>query len=106
MVCDGSRYRLEFCPIKNSRQQYYNGAGECVDATQLLYNVAATSGRDPNTLLDRDSGSGRVGDVCAFNTDCLGGMYCASGTCRCLSTYVAVDTYCYESWFLRFLVRQ
>ncbi|PIO58716.1 Kunitz/Bovine pancreatic trypsin inhibitor domain protein, partial [Teladorsagia circumcincta] len=41
-------------------------------------------------------GSGRVGDVCSFNTDCLSGMYCAIGQCRCLSTYIAVDAYCYE----------
>ncbi|PIO60835.1 EB module, partial [Teladorsagia circumcincta] len=40
--------------------------------------------------------SGRVGDVCSFNTDCLSGMYCAIGQCRCLSTYIAVDAYCYE----------
>ncbi|KHJ92454.1 EB module [Oesophagostomum dentatum] len=42
------------------------------------------------------SGSGRVGDICSFNTDCLSGMYCSIGQCRCLSTYIAVDAYCYE----------
>lgn len=38
-----------------------------------------------------------MGDICVFNTDCLSGMYCSSGHCGCLSTFVAVDGYCYES---------
>ncbi|CAI4231917.1 unnamed protein product [Auanema sp. JU1783] len=57
---------------------------ECVDPSETLHHAQGTSG------------SGRVGDVCSFNTDCLGGMYCAIGQCRCLSTYIAVDAYCYE----------
>ncbi|CAD6185822.1 unnamed protein product [Caenorhabditis auriculariae] len=42
------------------------------------------------------SGSGRVGDVCQYNTDCLGGMYCSTGLCTCLSTYILRESYCYE----------
>ncbi|PIC39169.1 hypothetical protein B9Z55_010940 [Caenorhabditis nigoni] len=42
------------------------------------------------------SGSGRVGDVCQYNTDCLSGMYCATGLCTCLSTYILRESYCYE----------
>ncbi|PAV74633.1 hypothetical protein WR25_25636 isoform D [Diploscapter pachys] len=57
---------------------------ECIDPASMTYHAQGTSG------------SGRVGDVCSFNTDCLGGMYCAIGQCRCLSTYIAVDAYCYE----------
>ncbi|VDP08184.1 unnamed protein product [Heligmosomoides polygyrus] len=50
------------------------------------------------TLLNRFSlGSGRVGDICQYNTDCLGGMYCSGGACTCLSTYIMRENYCYES---------
>uniref|UniRef100_A0A913HEF1 BPTI/Kunitz inhibitor domain-containing protein n=1 Tax=Strongyloides stercoralis TaxID=6248 RepID=A0A913HEF1_STRER len=41
------------------------------------------------------SGSGRVGDFCSFNTDCLAGMFCSTGTCACLSNFVAIQGYCY-----------
>ncbi|KAI6235899.1 hypothetical protein M3Y95_00100300 [Aphelenchoides besseyi] len=41
------------------------------------------------------SGSGRVGDFCSFNTDCLTGMFCSTGTCTCLSNFVAIQGYCY-----------
>ncbi|KAI6212235.1 hypothetical protein M3Y99_01843500 [Aphelenchoides fujianensis] len=41
------------------------------------------------------SGSGRVGDFCSFNTDCLNGMFCSAGTCTCLSNFVAIQGYCY-----------
>ncbi|CAJ0580849.1 unnamed protein product, partial [Mesorhabditis spiculigera] len=42
------------------------------------------------------SGSGRVGDICQYNTDCLNGMYCSGGVCSCLSTYIMRESYCYE----------
>uniref|UniRef100_A0A914C9V7 BPTI/Kunitz inhibitor domain-containing protein n=1 Tax=Acrobeloides nanus TaxID=290746 RepID=A0A914C9V7_9BILA len=41
------------------------------------------------------AGSGRVGDFCSFNTDCLTGMFCSTGTCTCLSNFVAIQGYCY-----------
>ncbi|KAL3103012.1 hypothetical protein niasHT_026460 [Heterodera trifolii] len=41
------------------------------------------------------AGSGRVGDFCSFNTDCLTGMFCSVGTCICLSNFVAIQGYCY-----------
>uniref|UniRef100_A0A183BTQ2 EB domain-containing protein n=1 Tax=Globodera pallida TaxID=36090 RepID=A0A183BTQ2_GLOPA len=41
------------------------------------------------------AGSGRVGDFCSFNTDCLTGMFCSVGTCTCLSNFVAIQGYCY-----------
>lgn len=43
------------------------------------------------------AGSSRVGDSCAYNTDCLTGMYCDAGLCACMSNYVQYDKYCYES---------
>lgn len=41
------------------------------------------------------AGSGRVGDFCSFNTDCLTGMFCSTGSCTCLSNFVAIQGYCY-----------
>ncbi|VDK17861.1 unnamed protein product [Anisakis simplex] len=41
------------------------------------------------------AGSGRVGDSCSFNTDCLTGMFCSTGMCTCLSNFVAIQGYCY-----------
>ncbi|ETN70498.1 Kunitz/Bovine pancreatic trypsin inhibitor domain protein [Necator americanus] len=41
------------------------------------------------------AGSGRVGDFCSFNTDCLTGMFCSAGSCTCLSNFVAIQGYCY-----------
>jgi len=43
------------------------------------------------------AGSGRIGDACVYNTDCLTGMFCNGGICSCLSNYVQYDKYCYES---------
>ncbi|KAK6742664.1 hypothetical protein RB195_010116 [Necator americanus] len=45
---------------------------------------------------ERQTGSGRVGDACVFNTDCLTGMFCNSGQCACLSSYIAAESYCYQ----------
>ncbi|XGW15900.1 hypothetical protein V3C99_001391 [Haemonchus contortus] len=45
---------------------------------------------------ERQTGSGRVGDACAFNTDCLTGMFCNSGLCSCLTSYIAAESYCYQ----------
>uniref|UniRef100_A0A0N5CCW1 Kunitz/Bovine pancreatic trypsin inhibitor domain protein n=1 Tax=Strongyloides papillosus TaxID=174720 RepID=A0A0N5CCW1_STREA len=57
----------------------------CIDPTKdtFRYGVSTT-------------GSGKVGDSCQFNTDCLSGMYCSMGTCACLSTYILKESYCYE----------
>ncbi|VDL75178.1 unnamed protein product [Nippostrongylus brasiliensis] len=45
---------------------------------------------------ERQTGSGRVGDACSFNTDCLTGMFCNSGLCSCLTSYIAAESYCYQ----------
>lgn len=45
---------------------------------------------------ERQTGSGRVGDACVFNTDCLTGMFCNSGMCSCLTSYIAAESYCYQ----------
>ncbi|VDD86305.1 unnamed protein product [Enterobius vermicularis] len=82
-ICEKGRWNVQNCGEKNKLKLRFNGT-ECVDPVLLPLHAQATSG------------SGRVGDVCSFNTDCLSGMYCSSGICRCLSTYVAVDSYCYE----------
>uniref|UniRef100_A0A914UJW3 BPTI/Kunitz inhibitor domain-containing protein n=1 Tax=Plectus sambesii TaxID=2011161 RepID=A0A914UJW3_9BILA len=71
LLCDATtqRYRVENCATINGIPMYYDGKNGC---------------------------SGRVGDICVFNTDCLSGMYCSSGLCTCLSTYITREGYCYE----------
>ncbi|CAB3401564.1 unnamed protein product [Caenorhabditis bovis] len=56
-----------------------------------LFTNCADANRDK-----RQTGSGRVGDACAFNTDCLTGMFCNGGLCSCLTTYIAAESYCYQ----------
>ncbi|KJH51380.1 Kunitz/Bovine pancreatic trypsin inhibitor domain protein [Dictyocaulus viviparus] len=43
-----------------------------------------------------DDCSGRVGDTCSLDTDCLTGMFCSDGSCKCLSNFVAIKGYCYS----------
>uniref|UniRef100_A0A1I7ZPX5 C-type lectin domain-containing protein n=1 Tax=Steinernema glaseri TaxID=37863 RepID=A0A1I7ZPX5_9BILA len=57
-ACKNQRLELEFCP----RGSLYNKAKGCYDPTKQMYRQAHASAFP---------GSGRVGDVCAFNTDCL-----------------------------------
>uniref|UniRef100_A0A0N5B0E0 Kunitz/Bovine pancreatic trypsin inhibitor domain protein n=1 Tax=Syphacia muris TaxID=451379 RepID=A0A0N5B0E0_9BILA len=83
ILCAKKKWSKRTCQKRNGITLRFNGT-DCVDPVQFPLHAQATSG------------SGRVGDVCSFNTDCLSGMYCSSGICRCLSTYVAVDNYCYE----------
>ncbi|ETN80033.1 hypothetical protein NECAME_02512 [Necator americanus] len=64
---------------------YYEDGKGCVDPTSEPFMQGLSV-----------SGSGRVGDVCQYNTDCLGGMYCSGGLCTCLSTYIMREYYCYE----------
>ncbi|CAJ0580667.1 unnamed protein product, partial [Mesorhabditis spiculigera] len=61
-------------------------------AAAVLVNVASST----QNRINRQTGSGRVGDACAFNTDCLTGMFCNGGLCSCLSTYIAAESYCYQ----------
>uniref|UniRef100_A0A8R1I5H8 EB domain-containing protein n=1 Tax=Caenorhabditis japonica TaxID=281687 RepID=A0A8R1I5H8_CAEJA len=84
LTCTNGTWKQEICS-EDGRVYFRLATRECTDPAMQLFHSQGTSG------------SGRVGDVCSFNTDCLGGMYCAIGQCRCLSTYVAVDAYCYES---------
>lgn len=46
-------------------------------------------------------GSGKVGDPCTKNTDCIDGsagfMYCNVGQCACSMNAVTVNDHCYES---------
>ncbi|KAL6740242.1 hypothetical protein Aduo_013616 [Ancylostoma duodenale] len=83
LTCSEGVYRQRKCS-DDGRTHFSATTLECVDPATLTFHAQGTSG------------SGRVGDVCSFNTDCLSGMYCAIGQCRCLSTYIAVDAYCYE----------
>ncbi|VDO04575.1 unnamed protein product [Haemonchus placei] len=83
LTCTEGVYRQNRCS-DNGRTHFSATAMECTDPATMTFHAQGTSG------------SGRVGDVCSFNTDCLSGMYCAIGQCRCLSTYIAVDAYCYE----------
>ncbi|EJW76946.1 hypothetical protein WUBG_12149, partial [Wuchereria bancrofti] len=41
------------------------------------------------------AGSGRVGDYCSVNADCLNGMSCSAGACTCRSNFVTIHGYCY-----------
>ncbi|KAK6102220.1 Kunitz/Bovine pancreatic trypsin inhibitor domain family protein [Brugia pahangi] len=41
------------------------------------------------------AGSGRVGDYCSVNADCLNGMFCSVGACTCRSNFVTIHGYCY-----------
>ncbi|VDO23267.1 unnamed protein product [Heligmosomoides polygyrus] len=81
--CVEGVYRNRMCS-DTGRTHFSATALDCVDPANMTFHAQGTSG------------SGRVGDVCSFNTDCLSGMFCAIGQCRCLSTYIAVDAYCYE----------
>ncbi|EPB69114.1 Kunitz/Bovine pancreatic trypsin inhibitor domain protein [Ancylostoma ceylanicum] len=84
LECDGSVMLLRECTLGSL---YEDGSG-CVDPTAepLMQGLSV-------------SGSGRVGDVCQYNTDCLGGMYCSGGVCTCLSTYIMREYYCYENFW-------
>uniref|UniRef100_A0A914UM15 BPTI/Kunitz inhibitor domain-containing protein n=1 Tax=Plectus sambesii TaxID=2011161 RepID=A0A914UM15_9BILA len=92
LLCDAQskRLRMELCPTINGAPSYFDGKKGCYDPLGYRHHQAAIAG------------SGRVGDICVFNTDCLSGMYCSSGHCSCLSTFVPVDGYCYESTVLIF----
>ncbi|CAD6192838.1 unnamed protein product [Caenorhabditis auriculariae] len=85
LVCSSESgvWKQEVCS-ENGRAHFSASLKQCIDPATMIFHAQGTSG------------SGRVGDVCSFNTDCLGGMFCAIGQCRCLSTYIAVDAYCYE----------
>ncbi|KAK0420837.1 hypothetical protein QR680_014916 [Steinernema hermaphroditum] len=82
-ACKNHKLELEFCP----RGSIYRKEKGCFDPTKHMYRQAHASAFP---------GSGRVGDVCAFNTDCLSGMYCSGGQCACLSTFILREGYCYE----------
>ncbi|VDL78166.1 unnamed protein product [Nippostrongylus brasiliensis] len=81
LECDNSILELRECAYGT----YYEDGKGCVDPTAepLMQGLSV-------------SGSGRVGDICQYNTDCLGGMYCSGGVCTCLSTYIMRENYCYE----------
>ncbi|KHJ87490.1 EB module [Oesophagostomum dentatum] len=81
LECNGSQLELRECPPGS----YYEDGKGCVDPTIEPFMQGLSI-----------SGSGRVGDVCQYNTDCLGGMYCSGGVCTCLSTYIMREYYCYE----------
>ncbi|CAB3406929.1 unnamed protein product [Caenorhabditis bovis] len=83
LACANGTWRQEICS-EDGHVHFSTSTRQCIDPALQIFHSQGTSG------------SGRVGDICSFNTDCLGGMYCAIGQCRCLSTYVAVDAYCYE----------
>ncbi|KAI1724653.1 kunitz/Bovine pancreatic trypsin inhibitor domain-containing protein [Ditylenchus destructor] len=79
LFCDpvAKKYAHKSC---SSHEYFANG--ECVSS----YNRYKRQGV---------AGSGRVGDHCSFNTDCLTGMFCSTGVCTCLSNFVAIQGYCY-----------
>jgi hypothetical protein len=104
-VVGRGRLHFEKCSERDGIVYYFDAQQQdCVDASRREYRQAGTSG---NSFVYIEliylvfylfvSGSGRVGDMCSFNTDCLSGMYCTSGYCTCLSTYINVDGYCYSS---------
>lgn len=72
---------------KRSSRYYY------IISIQILLKIYQI-----NTLFSVGvSGASRTGDMCAFNTDCQSGMYCFNGACTCLSDYVAIAGYCWQS---------
>uniref|UniRef100_A0A915CB21 BPTI/Kunitz inhibitor domain-containing protein n=4 Tax=Parascaris univalens TaxID=6257 RepID=A0A915CB21_PARUN len=95
-----------FCDDKTNRIDIYENVYLVCDLTkrQLVRKVCAPGETFMNgvctSIVTRHrrqgvSGSGRVGDFCSFNTDCLTGMFCSTGTCTCLSNFVAIQGYCY-----------
>ncbi|KAK6750060.1 hypothetical protein RB195_002199 [Necator americanus] len=79
LLCSDGAFRQQQCS-SDGKTHFSTTTLDCIDPVTLTFHAQGTSG------------SGRVGDICSFNTDCLSGMYCAIGQCRCLSTYIAVDT--------------
>lgn len=88
LVCDrvSKRLRQVTCSSVNGVPMEFDGKSGCVEPMERRYKRQAAR-------------SGRVGDACNFNTDCLTGMYCSTGACACLSNYVAISGYCYISPF-------
>uniref|UniRef100_A0AC34QTC2 BPTI/Kunitz inhibitor domain-containing protein n=1 Tax=Panagrolaimus sp. JU765 TaxID=591449 RepID=A0AC34QTC2_9BILA len=95
-----------FCNPKTNQTDIHENAYLMCDVAkkQLVRKVCATNEhfsegacRSGNGRYKRQgvAGSGRVGDFCSFNTDCLTGMFCSTGTCTCLSNFVAIQGYCY-----------
>lgn len=79
---DKKIFEKHVCP----RGSFFIKDKGCIDPTRDIFKYGTSS-----------TGSGKVGDNCQFNTDCLSGMYCLSGVCTCLSTYILKESYCYES---------
>ena len=103
LKCDDRSKRLKIvrCFDVEGKPTKYNGRDGCFKSMENKENRrkrAGTIGSAKSVELDF-LGSGRVGDICSFNTDCLTGMYCSTGVCTCLSNYVAISGYCYISWF-------
>uniref|UniRef100_A0A914UKY9 BPTI/Kunitz inhibitor domain-containing protein n=1 Tax=Plectus sambesii TaxID=2011161 RepID=A0A914UKY9_9BILA len=86
LICDrvSKRLRQVACSTLNGVSMEFDGKSGCVEPMHRRYKRQLAR-------------SGRVGDACNFNTDCLTGMYCSTGMCACLSNYVAVTGYCYIS---------
>uniref|UniRef100_A0A0N4ZV39 BPTI/Kunitz inhibitor domain-containing protein n=1 Tax=Parastrongyloides trichosuri TaxID=131310 RepID=A0A0N4ZV39_PARTI len=83
LLCDSEKEVFE--KYSCSKGSFFTINKGCSDPTKDLFRYGHSS-----------TGSGKVGDSCQFNTDCLSGMYCSTGVCACLSTYILRESYCYE----------
>uniref|UniRef100_A0A915PL09 BPTI/Kunitz inhibitor domain-containing protein n=1 Tax=Setaria digitata TaxID=48799 RepID=A0A915PL09_9BILA len=100
------RYEHLFCDMIINRIDIYTNSYLYCDQNknELIVKHCAPGEHFENGTCSADhqrykregvAGAGRVGDYCAFNSDCLNGMFCSSGTCSCRNNFVAVYGYCY-----------
>ncbi|CAI5444695.1 unnamed protein product [Caenorhabditis angaria] len=89
MCIDGETIQFD-CSYRNMPPAIFNQiTRECVqEESESNYNHIRRRKRAV-------TGSSRVGDVCAFNTDCQRGMFCGGGVCSCLSDFVSISQHCW-----------
>ena len=76
-------------------EKFWNKSDEMFEWIELIWKIVFRhENKNKNEFC---LASGKVGDQCDFNTDCLDGMFCSQGQCVCLSNYVQRGDYCYES---------
>uniref|UniRef100_A0A158R459 BPTI/Kunitz inhibitor domain-containing protein n=1 Tax=Syphacia muris TaxID=451379 RepID=A0A158R459_9BILA len=89
--CSGRRTcTLGYYCVRSTKYQQH------ICCSDFAFDEPLTIAVNGDGRIKKQTGSGRVGDACAFNTDCLTGMFCNSGLCSCLTTYIAAESYCYQ----------